>query len=205
VVACGSSGSSSTGAGVPGPAATKAGDQHNTADITFAQSMIPHHAQAIAMADLAATRASGAQVTSLAARIKAAQGPEITTLNGWLTAWGQPTVTPTAGMGTPDMGMGAGSGSMPSGMDMGSASSSSMGQMPGMMSDADMANLRAASGTAFDRMFLTMMIDHHTGAITMARTEQDAGRYPPAIQLAQRIATSQTTEITTMNALLATL
>jgi len=85
------------------------------------------------------------------------------------------------------------------GMDMGAG----QGAMPGMMSDADMAKLRAATGRDFDRQFCTMMIAHHQGAIQMAKQEQTAGVNPDAKALATRIATSQQAEIDTMNKILA--
>jgi uncharacterized protein (DUF305 family) len=155
----------------------------NDADVSFAQSMIPHHQQAVQMAAMAEGRASNAQVKDLAAKIRAAQQPEIDTMNEWLTAWGKPT--PMPGM-SPSADM--------SGMDHGS--------MPGMMSDADMAKLAAAKGTAFDKQFLTMMISHHEGAIEMAKQETAQGSNPDAKALAQKIITDQQAEITTMKGLL---
>jgi uncharacterized protein (DUF305 family) len=111
---------------------------------------------------------------------------------------------------------GASSMPMPSGMPMGvgtamsgkpMAASPSMprgSSMDGMMmSSEDMSRLAAATGRAFDRMFLIMMIAHHKGAVTMATTEERDGRYPPAKRLATGIRTSQTAEISEMNSLLA--
>ena len=74
--------------------------------------------------------------------------------------------------------------------------------MAGMMTDADMAALTKASGAAFDRMFLTMMIKHHEGAITMAKDEQAKGSATPAKTLAGTIITAQTSEISAMRGLL---
>lgn len=74
--------------------------------------------------------------------------------------------------------------------------------MPGMMSSEDMNNLMNASGAEFDQMFLTMMIEHHKGAIKMAQTEQAEGMFPDAISLAETIQKAQTEEITTMQELL---
>ena len=62
---------------------------HNEADVTFALDMIPHHQQAIEMADLAESRAESQEVKDLATDIEAAQGPEIETLTGWLESWGE--------------------------------------------------------------------------------------------------------------------
>jgi len=71
-----------------------------------------------------------------------------------------------------------------------------------MMSAEEMAELEAASGTEFERMFLTMMIEHHEGAIEMAQTEQEDGEYADAIALAEEIEKAQTVEIAMMNELL---
>jgi uncharacterized protein (DUF305 family) len=76
------------------------------------------------------------------------------------------------------------------------------GMGSGMMSEADMDSLKKASGAGFDAMFLTMMIKHHEGAITMAKDEQAKGAYAPAKTLAGSIITGQTAEITTMRGLL---
>ena len=82
------------------------------------------------------------------------------------------------------------------GMDHGSSG------MPGMMDDADMEELGKASGEGFDTMFLTMMVEHHEGAIDMAGTEKAKGRYAAATAMADDIITGQTAEITEMNKLL---
>ncbi len=158
---------------------------HNQADITFAQGMIPHHAQAVAMSEMAAQRAESPQVKDLAARIQAAQQPEIDQLTGFLRAWNAPVPdanSPMAGMGQMEHG--------------------ASGPMPGMMSGDQMQGLGQASGNTFDRMFLQMMIAHHQGAVTMAGTELKDGQNPDARQLAQRIIDAQQREITEMQSLL---
>lgn len=154
----------------------------NDADVQFATQMIPHHEQAVQMAELAATRASSPQVKALAAQIEKAQGPEIAQMSGWLKSWGKPVPTSMAGH------------------DMGSMGSS---DMPGMMSAKDMDTLKQSSGAAFDSMFLTMMIAHHEGAIEMAKQEEAQGSNPDATKLAAQIRTSQSAEIITMKKLLA--
>jgi uncharacterized protein (DUF305 family) len=146
---------------------------HNAQDVMFAQMMIPHHQQAIVMAKQAATKASSPQVKKLASQIEQAQGPEIQMMTGWLQAWG--AAKPSDG-----------------GMHMGD----------GMMSDQDMKKLDGLSGKSFDRAFLQMMIKHHQGAITMARTEQAHGSFPGAKAMANSIVTSQSAEIATMRKLL---
>jgi uncharacterized protein (DUF305 family) len=161
-------------AGCGGGTATPA---HDRADVVFAQMMIPHHRQAITMADLAPQRADSAEITRLARQIKNAQNPEITTMSSWLKSWGA---------------------KVPSG------SSAVSGMGDGMMPDSDMAKLKAATGKDFDMMFAQMMITHHKGAISMARTELRHGTYPPARKLARSIITSQSAQIATFQRFLDT-
>ncbi|MGW1635325.1 DUF305 domain-containing protein [Streptomyces lavendulae] len=159
----------------PSPAAPGQGG-NNAADTAFAQGMIPHHRQAVEMAGLAATRAGSPEVKALAEEIRKAQDPEIKTLSGWLTAWGQQVPAADSGHG-------------------GHA-------MSGMMTGGEMDELTKASGAEFDRAFLRMMVKHHEGAVAMARTEQSTGAYGPAKDMAAAIIGSQSAEITRMNALL---
>lgn len=185
-------GSASASADAGSTPGTETGEKaHNAQDVAFAQGMIPHHRQALEMARLAPDRSASAEVEDLAARIEKAQDPEITTMTGWLTAWGEDVPEPAA----PNASTGA-TESMP-GMDH-----SGHAGMPGMMDGQDMAELEKASGRAFDTMFLTMMVEHHEGAVEMARTEQAEGRYTPAKKLAEDIITAQNAEITEMNKLL---
>jgi uncharacterized protein (DUF305 family) len=74
--------------------------------------------------------------------------------------------------------------------------------MAGMMDDADMGKLEKASGKDFDSMFLTMMVEHHEGAVEMATTEKEKGRNGPAKKMADDIITAQNAEIEEMNKLL---
>ena len=178
VAACGS-GSHDTMTGMNGMgtspgAASSAPSSASAGDVMFAQMMVPHHHQAVEMADLALARSQSTRLKSLAADIKAAQGPEITTMNGWLREWGAPA---TAG-----------------GMDHGT---------DGMMSDADMAALRQAGGQAFDRMWLTMMVAHHEGAVTMAENVLATTKNPQVRTLAQDVVDAQAKEISTMKGMLA--
>ena len=172
---------SSTTIGIPADA------DHNASDIGFAQGMIPHHAQALEMADLAMDNTSNPDVLALARQIEAAQSPEIEKLSGWLRQWGQEV--PSTAMGSMDHDM--------SGMD-------GM-MMDGMMSQADMDRLEESTGTEFDRLWLELMIQHHEGAVKMSGTEVDGGKNPDAIALARSIITSQQAEISTMKGLLRTI
>lgn len=164
------------------PAAAPVSPEHNAADVVFAQGMLPHHIQATAMSSQASSRAASQEVKDLAARIDQAQGPEIEQMNQMLDTWGAPRPQP-------------GSTAMP-GMPMGDM------PMPGMMGEAQMQQLAAQSGAAFDRMFLQMMIEHHTGAVQMAQTEQAQGLNPQAKELAGAIVADQQREITEMQDLI---
>ncbi|WP_245607279.1 DUF305 domain-containing protein [Pseudonocardia spinosispora] len=161
-----------------------AGPDHNAADVTFAQQMIPHHAQAVEMAKDAPAKAQSAQVKQLAAAIEAAQQPEIDQMTAMLTRWNAPV--PKA---DDDM----------AGMDHGSMNH---GSMPGMMSDQQMDQLESATGAQYDREFLTMMIGHHQGAVDMSATELRDGSDAEAKALAQKITDAQRTEIAQMQAML---
>lgn len=159
---------------------------HNEADITFAQVMIPHHVQAITMSTMAAEGAGSPQINGLAARIQAAQQPEIDQMSGWLRAWNVPVPATDSPLG-----------------DMGHMEHGGSGAMPGMMSADQMRQLGQAAGEEFDRMFLQMMITHHQGAVTMAEAELRDGQNTDAGQLAQHIIDDQRREITEMQTLLA--
>ncbi|MFD5006496.1 DUF305 domain-containing protein [Streptomyces mutabilis] len=173
----------SASASAPASAPASQG-RHNAADVAFAKGMIPHHRQAVEMADLAPERAGSAEVEKLAAEIKKAQDPEIRTLSGWLTSWGEEVPADDAAMDHSTHGM--------DGMD----------GMDGMMTDQEMRGLEDASGEAFDTAFLELMIKHHEGAVAMARTEQADGAHAPAKKMAGEIITSQSAEIERMNRLL---
>jgi uncharacterized protein (DUF305 family) len=190
-----SMGSSQTSAASgPSTSGGQSAQAHKDADVGFAQGMIPHHQQAVEMSDmLLGKQGIDPKVVTLANQIKAAQAPEIEKMQGWLTDWGVPT-TSSPGMsnmpGMPNMS------GMP-GHDM-----NGMGG-GGMMSQQDMAALQNAQGAEASRLFLTQMIEHHKGAITMARTEVDGGQFPAATEMARSIITSQQQEIDSMNAMLA--
>lgn len=160
-------------------AAEASSDSFNDADVTFAQDMIPHHEQAVEMAELAADRAGSDEVKDLASRIEAAQDPEIETMTAWLEDWDEPVD-------------GGGGMEMDDGMEMGG----------GMMSDEDMESLEDADGADFDQLFLEMMGEHHRGAIEMAETELADGAFADALELAQEIVDTQTAEIAEIEELL---
>lgn len=170
--------------------ATQAAADHNDADVMFAQHMIPHHQQAIEMSDIVlAKQGVDPRVTELATAIKDAQGPEIKQMQDWLSQWGNPKMPPmesSEGHGGHDM----------EGMS---------GDAMGMMSDDEMSALENAQGDQVNALFLTGMIAHHEGAIDMAQTEIDDGKFAPAIDMARAIVKTQQQEIDTMKGLLETL
>ena len=156
--------------------------EHNDQDVAFAQGMIPHHQQAVDMAKLAAEKATNPQVKDLAGRIQGAQDPEIQQLTGMLDQWSasMPGMSTESGM---------------PGMDHGGMSGD------GMMTDEEMQQLESATGADFDRMWVQMMIKHHQGAVTMAKTELEQGKNSDAKALAQNIVDAQEAEITEMQGL----
>lgn len=160
----------------------------NDADVTFAQQMVPHHQQAVEMAQLAEERAESAELRQLASEIEAAQTPEIEQLTNWLEDWG--AEVPTGSMDHGDMDHGD--------MEMGDSSD----DMSGMMTTEDMTMLGKATGADFDKMFLSMMIEHHKGAVETAKTQMEEGENPDAIAMAEGIVSTQEGEIEQMEALL---
>jgi len=158
--------------------------QFNDADVAFAAGMVPHHQQAVEMAELMLDKQPSAPVRALAEQIKAAQEPEIEQLDGLLETFGEEP--PSGGHG--------GHG--------GHGGSSSSSEHAGMMTDEQMHELEEASGTEAERLFLTMMIEHHQGAVQASETEIADGEHQPAIELATTIRDDQQAEIAEMEQLL---
>lgn len=214
--ACGNSGTmqATTGATSTPVAASVANSAqaapHNRADMMFVHMMIPHHEQAIEMSDIILSKQDiDPSVVDLASQIKAAQGPEIAQMQGWLEQWGMtmedmPPMGDMPGRGRMgDMPGRDDAGDMPGHGGMGNMAG--MSGMAGMMSPAEMDALKNAQGVEASKLFLTGMIKHHQGALTMARDEIKDGQFPDAIALAKSILESQQKEIDTMNQMLASL
>lgn len=157
------------------------GDVFSEADVEFATTMIPHHAQAIQMVTLTDTRTLDPDVKQLAEDIRAAQSPEVETMVDWLTAWDKEV---------PATSMDHSHGDMSEMPDM-----EGTNDMPGMMSAEEMQALADAPDAEFQDLWLQMMQEHHEGAIEMARTEQKDGEFPDAVALARSIETAQEAEI----------
>ncbi|MDG9706901.1 DUF305 domain-containing protein [Streptomyces sp. DH10] len=171
--------------GKPGEAnrtlsAEEAADRHaendspNSADVSYARMMIEHHAQALVMTELAPERAESAKVKGIAARIAAAQKPEIEAMKGWLKSHGKPL----------------------------EAERHEHATMPGMATEAQLKELRAADGKAFDQLFLTLMTTHHQGAVTMAADVKGQGNNIRIEEMADEVIAQQTSEISRMRDML---
>ena len=156
---------------------TSSESSFNDADVMFAQMMIPHHEQAIELADIALdpTLMASEQVKTLASQIKLAQDPEIDLMTQWLTDWDQPL------------------------MDMSEEHDMSM---DGMLSVDEIAALGELTGAEFDQAWATAMIAHHKGAIKMAKTVKEDGKSTPVQDLANLIVQEQQSEITVLETLL---
>lgn len=158
------------GHGAMGPEITvPPGARYTEADVRFMQGMIAHHAQAIAMTNLAESRAEGSRLLTLARKIDQSQAAEIRQMQGWLRDHGQ---------FAPD------------------TSSHRTMTMPGMLTPAQLARLATLRGRDFDRLFLELMIRHHEGALTMvadlfaaprAGQEVDVNTFANEVQLVQSI------------------
>lgn len=162
--------------------------RYTQADVSFMQGMIAHHTQALVMSRLAPERAGSAALRTLAARTINAQNDEIATMVAWLRERGE-TVPRIDVMGTHMSVRGVGD----------------VASMPGILSDAQMRELEAARGEDFDRLFLTYMIQHHAGAVTMVHDlfGTDGAALDEAVfKIASDIQADQTTEINRMQSML---
>ena len=155
--------------------------QYTGADIKFMQGMIGHHAQAVEMVALVPSRTASDDVRKLAQRIDVSQKDEMNMMREWLQSRGQQIPDPRA-------------------HHMIGAT-----LMPGMLTSEEMERLSAASGAAFDRLFLEGMIKHHSGAITMVHdlfATDGAGQTPEMFSYASDVDADQRIEIDRMGSLL---
>ncbi len=165
------------------------GSTFNQADIDFATRMIPHHAQAVQMVVMAQGRDLDPEVAALMDQIRTAQVPEIEQMSDLLRAWDQPI---------PETSLDHANAHSPM-EDMDHMSG--MSGMPGMMSADAMGELDASDDRGFETMWLSMMVEHHEGAIEMAEEELETGANEEALALADDIVESQTAEIVTLEEL----
>ena len=159
----------------PSAAATTTDDQsppHNSADVTFAQGMIPHHQQALALAALVPDRSTNPEVVKIAAGIAAQQEPEMTAMRAMMIQW-QVDPAEAAHQGGTD----------------------GSGNQHGMVDDATMAKLKTLKGAQFDTLWLQSMISHHQGAVAMAKVEIADGESQDMKVMANNIVITQEAEI----------
>ena len=153
--------------------------RYTASDAQFMRDMIPHHQQALEMSRLAPDRTNSPELLEIAGKIEAAQGDEIAFMEQWLTSRGE-SVDRSHAHGDHHT-------------------------MKGMATEAQMAALAAASGVAFDRQFLSLMIAHHEGAIEMveALMEQPGSAYDPTLfEFTTDVTNDQSKEIELMHGLL---
>jgi uncharacterized protein (DUF305 family) len=161
--------------------------QRSKADVEFMQGMIMHHAQAVEMTAMIASHTQNKDLRALGARISSSQSSEIKFMKRWLATRGEPISMEMAGM---------------PGMD---ANGGAMALMPGMLSAQQMEALRNAKGAEFDRLFLTGMIQHHDGALTMVKDLFDtagAGQDAEIFNFATDADNTQRAEIKIMQSML---
>ncbi len=166
----------------------------NDADVAFTQNMIPHHREAVVMAEmaLAPEAQAGPEVQALATQIQGAQDPEIEQMTGLLESWGQPV--DMEGMDDMDE-----TGDMDDMDDM--EDHDGMDGMEGMMSEEEMASLAGLSGPEFDAAWAQAMIVHHEGAVSMSQTVKASGSNNDVLALADAIIAGQQAEIDEMKPL----
>jgi uncharacterized protein (DUF305 family) len=160
---------------------------YTEADIRFMSDMIGHHSQAITMAGWAPSHGADQSIQKLAARIVNAQQDEIATMEQWLRERSQPVPEPDSGMAGHQM---------------------HHMLMPGMLTPEQMQQLDQARGPAFDRLFLTSMIQHHRGAVSMVEAlfaTPGAARDETFFKFANDVNVDQSTEIARMETMLAAL
>jgi uncharacterized protein (DUF305 family) len=163
---------------------------YTAADVHFMQGMIHHHSQAVTMARWAPTHGARADVLRLCERIDVAQRDEIVTMQRWLRERHEMAPEPDFKTGTA---------SMPGMANMGPM------LMPGMLTPDQMTQLDHASGPDFDRLFLTFMIQHHQGALSMVQTlfdSEGAGQDEDIFKFASDVGADQTAEIDRMHNML---
>lgn len=172
------------------------------ADAAFMQHMIVHHAQAVDMVELLETRGAHPTVKLLGRRIALSQQAEMDLMRGWLTDRGQPLEMPDMGGHAGHAGMDHGA---TAGMDHGAPAADDTPVMAGMLSPRQMRTLAAASGPAFDRLFLEGMIQHHQGALDMVdalMSQPGAGEDTLLSDFATSVVADQSAEILRMQYLL---
>lgn len=184
-------------AGIPAGAQSSPARRHTPADAAFMQGMIGHHAQALVMAALVPSRSATPALRALAERIDVSQRDEIAAMRQWLADRGEPVPDSTGAL--------PGAAGAHAGHAAHAAHGAHAAAMPGMLTPVQLAELAAASGAAFDRLFLRLMIQHHEGALVMVRdllATPGAAREAQTFAFVSDVDTDQRAEIARMQALL---
>ncbi|OMQ14962.1 DUF305 domain-containing protein [Modestobacter sp. VKM Ac-2676] len=171
----------------------------DSVDAGFSRDMSRHHLQAVQMANLALDRSDDPEVQQLAFDISATQTNQVGRMQGWLSLWDLP-LTSGELMGWMDDDAMAGMDHSGHGDEEGDEEGAAL--MPGMATDAELAQLRAATGTEFDALFLQLMTRHHQGGLEMAEYGEEHAQVAAVRRLAESIAQSQSAETGTMVAML---
>jgi uncharacterized protein (DUF305 family) len=173
MTACGCGGSRDGTA--PSASAAQVSSVHNSQDVMFAQMMIPHHQQAVDMSKMVPSHTTNPTLQTVAIHIQTDQRAEISLLTDFLNRWGEPIVSHA-----------------PMAMTM-----------EGMVDPDTMGRLETLRGTDFDTLWITSMISHHRGAITMAEAELAHGQSPDALKAAGLMIAAQKREISYLTDLIA--
>lgn len=184
LVACGGGGGDAQTGGRAAEAPVITGEPagYNSADVTFASTMVPHHQQAIEMSNMALQRSTNPELIALANQTVATQQPEVNILNVFLVQWNE----------NPDIR------TDPGNVDEDTLEPS----VPGMVDDATIAKLESLRGPEFDKLWLQSMIGQHQGAIAMAKSEIADGKNVDAIAIAETIVAGQEAQIGQMTRML---
>jgi len=159
------------------------GDRYNDADLEFLNDMTQHHAQAILMVAMTGTHPLSPAAQRVAEDIRSTNGPQVEEMVDWLQDWDEPV---------PETSMDHAHGD-----DVADSYSS----LPGMATDEELSALETLAGSELDRRWLTLMVNHHEGAITLTEAELDLGVYGPARELATVIQRTQRQQLERITAL----
>ncbi len=171
----------------------------DSVDVGFAQDMSIHHAQAVEMSSIALSQSGDQGVRTLAYDVLTTQQSQIGTMQGWLRLWDRPPVSDRPSMHWMNWAPSTSPMSMPGHSMRGDGSM----RMPGMATSEELAALRRTTGSAFDTLYIQLLLRHHEGGLAMARYARDNATVLAVISLAGQIDATQSAESQTLRQLLA--
>ncbi|WP_158857845.1 DUF305 domain-containing protein [Streptomyces sp. NRRL B-1347] len=183
---CGSDGGTTDTTSDARASATARWREHNRADVTFAQQMVPRHRQAIQMAEMARTHTSSTEIRAFAAKVERARTAELSTMCAWLEEWGEEIPRSAGGTGHRGHGHGREGHHGPR----------------GMTHEERMRHLEGTRDAEFDRTFLAMMTERHQQAIHEARAVKSTGAHAATKALADTVISTQSAEIIRMKVMM---